>query len=176
MMSPQTRHFSPDFLTAELQAHGLQYLVGPQAAPSSPRVTIEELLVGLARQQDARLRSALIPLFLQQPHVGEVVSLIMKQLRPQDQMTLKVYYTAAVILQNELEQKLREHIMHWRPLPDHYSEELGVDCNASIDTRLQQLGARHAQLTGLTANWPGTYRHAAKRLIRRLQQEARWAA
>jgi hypothetical protein len=167
---------SPDFLVAELQARGLPYLVGPQPAPATPRLDNHQLLAQLAIQQDARLRSALIPLFLQQPYLTNALSAALAMLSDEQKKTLKVYYTAAVLLQADYRDQLMASIAGWHPLPDHFSVELGIDEQETTDTRLQQLGVFHTRLTGLQANWPGTYHHAAERLVRRLQLEERWAA
>jgi hypothetical protein len=175
MKSPIQAH-SPDFLVAELQARGLHYLIGPLPAPATPRLEAHQLLAELAIQQDARLRSALIPLFLQQPYLASALPAALALLSDDQQKTLKVYYTAAVLLQAEYQNQLTSSIAGWRPLPDLFSSELGVDALGPIDARLQQLGAFHTNLAGLRANWPGTYRHAAERLINRLLLEARWAA
>jgi hypothetical protein len=167
---------SPDLLTAELQARGLHYLIGSLPAPSSPRLTDDVLLAGLARQEDARLRSALIPLFLSQPSLTRALPRALSQLGPTEQTALKIYYTAAAILQSEFSDTLVAAYPQWRPLPDLYSEELGLRASDDATQRLHQLGSIHARLTGSQVNWPGTYRHAAERLIRRLQLEQRWAA
>jgi hypothetical protein len=93
-----------------------------------------------------------------------------------EQTALKIYYTAAVTLQSEFSDTLVAAYPQWRPLPDLYSEELGLRASDDATQRLHQLGSIHARLTGSQVNWPGTYRHAAERLIRRLQLEQRWAA
>jgi hypothetical protein len=36
------------------------------------------------------------------------------------------------------------------------------------------LTTRHAVLTGMAANWIGSYHHAAHRLLNRLQRERQW--
>ena len=172
----QTSTISPDFLTAELQARGLHFLAGQHPTPAVTRLEADKLLAGLAQQQDARLRSALIPLLLHQPHLVEAVPLALADLDTYSEMTLKVYFTAAVILQDEFTSDLQHLLPNWRPLADHYSHELGVDPDASIDVRLSQLGDFHTQLTGMAINWSGTYRHAAMRLVQRLKREARWRA
>ena len=171
-----TNSVSPDFLTAELQAHGLHFIVGQFNVPAVSRLESDELLAGLALQQDARLRSALIPLFLQQTHLAGALPLALADLDTHGEMTLKVYYTAAVILQDEFVSDLQRLVPNWRPLADRYSYELGVDQDATSDVRLYQLGEFHARFTGMVINWPGTYRHAAKRLILRLKHEVRWKA
>ncbi|MCP4168534.1 MAG: hypothetical protein GY759_21940 [Chloroflexi bacterium] len=172
----QTNSASPDFLTAELQAHGLHFVVGQRYAKAAPRLEPDELLAELALQQDARLRSALIPLFLQNTQLADSLPSALAGLDAHGQMTLKVYYTAAVMLQDEFVSELQRLVPNWSPIADLYSCELGVDQDASGDVRLYQLGEFHARLTGLAINWPGTYRHAAMRLILRLKQEARWTA
>ena len=171
----QTDSISPGFLTAELQAHGVHFLVGQLHTPAVSRLKPAELMAGLAQQRDARVRSALIPLFLQQPQLIDTLPSALARLGAHDQMTLKVYYTAAVILQDEFASDLQRHLPYWRSFPDRYSDELGIDQEADNDVRLRQLGEFHARLTGLLINWTGTYRHAAMRLVQRLTQEARWA-
>ncbi len=165
-----------DLLIAELQARGLHYLIGPLLALPAPRLTDEELLAALAQQHDARVRSSLIPLFLQQPHLTKALPLALQRLAPREQMVLKIYYTAAVILQEQYEQSLQQSLPRWRPLPDLYGKELGVSSGGSVDEKLRQLGAFHAQLTGLRVNWPGTYHHAATTWIRHLKRVEQWAA
>ena len=167
---------SADFLTAELQAHGLYYLVGQQHVPAVCRLKSDELIAELTQQQDARLRSALIPLFLQQSQLVDVLPLALSHLDIYGQTTLKIYYTVAVILQHEFASDLQRHLPYWRHLPDRYSDELGIVQEASCDERLRQIGEIHTRLTGLVVNWPGTYRHAAKNLIQRLELDVRWAA
>jgi len=165
---------SANELTAELQAHGLAFLVGRQPAPSSPRLSSTHLLANLARQEDARLRVALIALFLSNTTVADAVPATLSQVDGKAQMTLKVYYTAAVILQEKYTERLRSLSLGWFPLPDLFSRELGLPTAGDPQMRLQQLGQLHHQVTGLTANWPGTYEYAALRLIRRLEKEALW--
>lgn len=167
---------SPDFLIAELQARGLFYLLGSYPALPKRQLKDHQLLAQLASQQDARLRSALIPLFLHQPHFANALSDALILLSGKHEKTLKIYYTAAFLLQEEYQDQLATLIPGWRPLPDYFSKELDVGEQGAINFRLRQLGTFHTQLTGLRANWVGTYRQAAAHLIRRLNSEARWAA
>ena len=167
---------SANELTAELQAHGLAFLVGEQPAPSTPRLSSAKLLADLAQQQDARLRASLIALFLSNAAAADAVPVALSQLDDETQMTLKVYYTAAVILQDKHAERLRSLSPGWFPLPDLFSRELGLPTAGDPQMRLQQLGQVHHQVTGLAANWPGTYEYAALRLIRRLEKEALWTA
>ena len=166
---------SPDFLIAELQARGLHYLTGALPPPAAPKLSDDELLAALAQQQDARVRSALIPLFLQQPYLVKALPLALQPLAVRDQAVLKTYYTAAMILQEQHKQILQQDASPWQPLPDLFGEELGVLPEGSVEERLRRLGAFYTQLTGLRANWPGTYRHAVTTWIRHRQRMERWA-
>ena len=161
---------SADLLIAELQARGLHYLIGSLPAPPVPRLTDEELLAALAQQPDARVRSSLIPLFLQQPHLTKAFPLALQRLTPHEQGVLKIYYTAAVILQEQHEQFLRRSLPQWHALPDLYGAEIGISQDESVEERLHQLGSFHAQLIGLRINWPGTYQHAVTTWIRHLKR------
>ena len=167
---------SAEGLTAELQAHGLHFLIGERPAPSTPRLSSAELLAGLTRQADARLRAALIALLLYNPALGKAVPEALSQLEGRERMTLKLYYTATVILQAKYAERLRLLAPGWRPLPDLFSQELDIPMHENQRVRLQQLGKLHRQITGLAANWPGTYEYAASRLIRRLEKEVLWTA
>ena len=125
-------------------------------------------MAALAQQDDARLRAAFIPLFIYQPYLARLLPQALSQLPPYEQTTLKIYYTAAVILQEELSDTLEASLSPWHPLPDLYSAELGIRTNGNATQQLRELGSVHARLMGLQINWPGTYRHAAKQLIHRL--------
>ena len=167
---------SAEELTSELRAHGLQFLVGRQPAPLTRRLSSAQLLASLARQEDARLRAALIALLLANPALASAVPEALSQLGGEERMTFKLYYTAAVILEARYAERLQALSPDWCSLPDLFSQELGIPSHEKEQTRLQKLGQLHRQITGLAANWPGTYEYAASRLIRRLEREASWAA
>ncbi|RMD61236.1 hypothetical protein D6833_08530 [Candidatus Parcubacteria bacterium] len=161
---------SEDLLIAELQAWGLHYLIGALPASAAPGLSADMLLAELARQKDARVRSALIPLLLQNPDLASAVPKALSHLNPYDQWTLKVYYTAAVILQDEFAPASPSAESRQRLLPDYFSSELGIEVTASCEERLHQLGEFHAQHADLRANWPETYRHAAQIWMRHLRE------
>ncbi len=163
-------------LTAELQAHGLHFLVGSLPAPPAPRLSPAELLTHLARQEDARLRAALIALLLFDPALADAAPEALSHLDGVEGMTLKLYYTAAVIQQAKYAERLRLLSPRWRSLPDLFSQELGIPAQEDPHLRLQHLGELHRRFTGLAANWPGTYEYAASRLISRLEKETLWTA
>jgi len=140
--------------------------------PAEEEISAEQLLVGLAEHEDARMRRMLLHLFLYHPELSELVPDVLCGLNASGQVSLKLFYTAAVFLQRVHEDQLKERVPHWRTLPDVFSEELDVPAKGNPLERLELLGKRHRTLTGKTANWVGSYQHAAKRLIARLEKGA----
>ena len=168
---------SSEILEHGLHDLGLNLLKGETSETlHSIQLSAEDLLIGLAEHDDARLRMALIPLFLYRPEIADVVPDVLEDLKAPGRKTIKLFYTSAVILQEIHRERLREFVSSRKDLPDYFSEELGVAAVGNPQDRLRILGKRHKELTGKTANWWGTYQHAAKRLLSRLEKEAAWAA
>ncbi|MFQ5615772.1 MAG: hypothetical protein ACE5GO_04835 [Anaerolineales bacterium] len=166
---------SAETLIAELHALGLHFVVETTPAPPKKRLSPVELLAGLAGQEDARLRLALIAVFLYRPGLAEALPDALAQLDPAGQTTLKLFYTAAVYLQHIHAPHLQVFVPIQQPLPDFFAQELGISSKGDPQERLRRLSRRHRDLTGLAANWFGTYQHAATRVITRLEKEASWA-
>jgi hypothetical protein len=59
------------------------------------------LLADLVRQPSARVRNAVIAVLLAYPDYAEAVPAALERLRPAEQQTLRLFYTAAVLLQQE---------------------------------------------------------------------------
>lgn len=168
---------SAEVLIAELRALGINFVIGETSPfPPKSRLSREDLLAGLARHSDARLRLALVALFLHRPELAKSTSGALEQLDTADQTTLKLFYTAAVFLQRLHNPRLRTFVPQWQLLPDYFSEDLGIPLKESFQERLRILSKRHRDFTGLAANWLGSYQYAAKRTITRLEKEASWAA
>ena len=162
-------------LIGALNALDVHFLAGGESADPTVALPPARLLAGLAEQRDARLRLAIIPLLLCRPELARVVPEATSLLPEPALTTLKLFYTAAVLLQQEYAVPLRDLTGRWAPLPDLFSKELGVPSGGSLEARLKRLGERHRALSGLAANWIGTYRYGAERLIKRLEWEAQWA-
>lgn len=155
--------------------HNLGIHAFPETSSLTPfeeEISAEQLLVGLAEHEDARMRRMLLHLFLYRPELSAIVPDVLSCLNASGQVTLKLFYTAAVFLQRVHEDQLKERVPHWRMLPDYFSAELDVPAKENPLERLELLGKRHRNLTGKTANWVGSYQHAAKRLIAHLAKEA----
>lgn len=140
-----------------------------------------QLLAGLAMQSNTRMRLALIPLLLSYPNFAPDAKEVAGDLSETVALNLKLFYTAAMLLQYRYNQQLDQLLGKREPLPDWFSQELGISLTASADgeaslwdKRLKELGKRHKALLGVKANWAGTYHHGAKRLIKRLRCEIEW--
>ncbi len=162
-------------LIAKLSSLGLQFVIGKSKAFLLNDLTEVELIAGLVQQSDARLRMALIALFLYRPDLETAVPLTFPILTPNDQLLLKVYYTAAMLLQRIHENRLKQLIPSWHLLPHHFAKSLKLDRTDSPIEQLRQLGYQHREISGVAANWVGTYQFAAQRLMTRLEKEAIWA-
>ncbi|MBX3061272.1 MAG: hypothetical protein KF770_32855, partial [Anaerolineae bacterium] len=96
-------------------------------------------------------------------------------LNQSDHMRLRLFYTAAVLLQRLHTDELHHHVSYYQSLPDYFSAELDLDLSAPPQVQIQQLACRHRELSGVTANWAGTYHYAADRILTRLSREIAWA-
>ena len=163
-----------DELVGALDGLGVHFLTGGEVNPRAQSLGQDELLAGLAAQPDARLRLAIIPLLLRRPEFAAAAYEAAERVSGTAQHTLKLYYTAAVLLQQRHRDRLVQLLGPQSSLPDLFGRELGVPRAGDSLERLQQLGNRHAELTGLRINWIGTYEHAVQRLIKRLELEALW--
>ncbi len=179
-----------DELVGALDELGLHVLSG--GIKPNRVIPPAELVAGLVMQSDARVRLALIGLLLYRPDFALAVPLATSSLcarhasvrsrrrrarqacRDHDLLTLKLYYTAAMLLQKKYHAPLSQLLGEYEQLPDLFSKELAVSATGSFDARLRELGEQHKALVETGINWVGTYHHGAKRLIKRLQCEVKW--
>ena len=162
-------------LVDELNALGVYFLRGGDENPSTPKSGSVSLLTALATSEEARLRLALIPLFLRQPEFSATASIVTKKLPPSIQIGFKCYYTAAHLLQKIYRAQLKKLLGDSLPLPDLFSAELGLSAFKNPQAGLEALAKRHSVLTGQFINWLGTYKHGIQRFIKHLEQRKRWA-
>jgi hypothetical protein len=175
-MTNNPTQINEETLIAKLSSLGLQFVIGESKAFLLNDLTEVELIAGLVQQSDARLRTALIALFLYRPDLETAVSPALSTLAPNKQIQLKIYYTAAMLLQRIHEIRLKQLIPYWHWLPNHFAKSLKLDETDSPTEQLRRLGHQHREISGVAANWAGTYQFAAQRLITRLEKEAVWAA
>jgi hypothetical protein len=120
------------------------------------------------------LRAAIIPLLLRHPEFSRDARIADQTLADVARITCECFYTAAVLLQREYQDRLARVFGVQTILSDWFSATLELTLSADVNAGLCALGARHAALTGLPINWVGTYRHAAERFIRHYEVEQRW--
>jgi hypothetical protein len=156
-------------LVAELSELGIRYLSRQKAdRPSSVRPP-DRLLVDLMRQPSARVRNAVIAVMLAHPEYADAVPAASRRLSPEEQASLRFFYLAAVLLQQEYEERLRPlQGAQWCQLPglSGVLAELGVADQEAPREKLARLGREHRRRSGKYVNWAGTYEQAARQLLR----------
>jgi hypothetical protein len=143
-----------DQLSNTLHVLGVNFLLGGQSEDAPLHKRPAQLLAALAESDEARLRLSLIPLFLEHPEFAAHVCAVAAQLAPSARLTLQCYYSAALWIAQKYQ---RVH-----PLPDYFSGDLGFQPTRNPDENMRLLAQRHADLSGESVNWLGTYLHAAQ--------------
>jgi hypothetical protein len=162
-------------LVAQLETLGVRYLSRQTTVQVKQVRSPVRFLADLMCQPSSRVRTALIAVLLAHPDFSRSISAASRRLIPADQITLKLLYTAAVVLQKKYSERLRPFLAdRWQWLPDLYSSELGLASNQSPDEILIALGTIHRQKTGVVLNWIGTYENVAHHLLHRWELEQRW--
>jgi len=111
-------------LVAALRERGVDYLT-PSEAEGKP-VSDEVLIASLAAHPDARLRQALIALFLLDPGLAPLAPRLRAQMPAPAVVELTAFYMAAVYLQCMWRMQLRRYLGEQSELPDYFSAELGL--------------------------------------------------
>lgn len=156
---------SGDQIAMELHRLGVRHL--SWARDTSPAgLTPTSLLIELAMSPDARLRDALVPLFILQPGLADAVLPAADQLVGRPRVHLVCAYSAAVVLQSVHGPRIIGQSDSPRTLPDSFGDELDIPATLSPEARLAAIGARHAGLSGEDIDWCGTYRHAVDACLR----------
>jgi hypothetical protein len=163
-----------DHLVAELELLGIAYLSRHRPTPVDSVRAPHELLSDLIRQPSARVRGAIIAVLLLHPELANAIPAAMSRLSQADQLTLRVFYTASVILQAKYAPRLQLNATSTQPLPDLFSLELGLLRSGSPSEQLAALGRIHRRLSGSAVNWVGTYDNVAQHLMNRLERERLW--
>ncbi len=144
-----------DQLANTLNVLGVRFIMGGQDKDEMLSRQPEHLLAALAQSDEARLRLALIPLFLEHPEFALYAQAAAHRLQPAARLTLQCYYTAALCLQQIFSPQSK-------PLPDLFSGELNLKLGEDPEENLRALAKRQRELSGAQVNWFGTYHHAAQ--------------
>ncbi len=162
-----------DQLVAELELLGIRYLSRRTHNQVQRVREPDTLLADLVRQPSARVRNAVIAVLLSHPDYAEAVPAALEELLPAEQQTLRLFYTAAVLLQQEYAERLQSFVAG-QQLPDRFAADLGLPSTASPRERLVALGQRHRQQTQTIVNWVGTYENVVRCLLRSWELEVQW--
>jgi hypothetical protein len=175
MDKPALQHPKEERLVAELEQLGIRYL-SRQTSIAARRVrSPQRLLAALIQQPSSRVRTAVIATILANPKFSESMPGALAYLSPPEQQTLKLFYTAAVYLQRKHVLRLQAFLGNrWQWLPDLYSCEMNILDEQQPDKLLVQLGLEQRRMTGIVANWAGTYENVAHHLMRRWELEQKW--
>ena len=160
-------------LVAELELLGIRYLsrhTSDQAESVRPPGV---LLADLVQQPSARVRAAVIAVLLAHPEYAEAMPSALERLHTAERLTLRLFYTAAALLQQEYAERLR-HFVVGQQLPGQFAADLGLPHVISPREQLAALGQRHRQETQVDVNWVGTYENVARRLLRSWELESEW--
>ncbi|MEZ4859721.1 MAG: hypothetical protein R3C14_00360 [Caldilineaceae bacterium] len=144
-----------------------------QRAPDHP-TDLTGIIVALACNEEARLRLALIPLFLRHPAFAPYAQNAAAQLSGDPLLMLRCYYTATYYLQQLYQARLSVLFGTRTPLPDLFSTELELPSIQMPETGLQALASRHRVLSGRMINWSGTYEHGAQRFLQYCEKRQGW--
>jgi hypothetical protein len=161
-------------IVAELELLGIRYLSRRTAEQVERVRAADVLLADLVRQPSARVRAAVIAVLLTHPEYAKAIPAALRRLCPTEQWTLRLFYTAALLLQQEYAERLRPFVSGQR-LPDWFGADLDLPSAASPRERLAALGQRHRQQTRSVVNWVGTYESIVRRLLRSWELETRWS-
>ncbi len=159
-------------IVAELELLGIHYLSRQTPYRVEHVRPADVLLADLIQQPSARVRLAIIALLLAHPELAEAVPAALQRLPPSAQLTLRLFYTAAVWLQRAFAEPLRARLTdHWRWLPDWFSSELGLPVDGTPQQQLARLGQEQRRRTQAAVNWTGTYDDVAQRLLHQWELE-----
>lgn len=162
-------------LVNALVQHDIHFLADYETEGHTTEVySSSEILAALASQKDARLRLALIPVFLSSQELASYITDALEVSGDSTKVTLKVYYTAAFLLSKIYADEFNAVGKDTQHLGDRFSKELALS-GATDEERLKEVAALYEKATGLKANWTGTFHYAATRVIRRSMKELAWS-
>jgi hypothetical protein len=168
-----------DNLVDQLRDAGIRYLGGGHAhkvAHERLATPIEPLILGLTRSRDARLRTALVALFLRNPqHAGAAIALAQTLDDPQAAHYIRVSVLAAAALQRTWAFSLDLYLPGWLPIEaDALSSRLQVP-KPDEDYGRATLTALDRLLAGddpVPPDYIGAWEDVGRHVIADLREEA----
>lgn len=162
-------------LAAELDRLGVPFVAAGAGDVLPSPLPAAELVAALAGSREARLRLALIPLFITRYDYARAAPMAAEQVSAQAWVTLTCYYTAALLLQRKHSEHLAQLGFVSNSLPNVFGHYFDLSMADDVDALLAHVAQRQAQMSGRPLNWLGTYEHALNRLVRHMELEAAWA-
>lgn len=161
-----------EVLVAALQERGVDYLAPSDAKYEQP-IDDETLVMSLAVHSDARLRQALIALFLLQTQLAPLAPRLRGTLDAHAGQELLAYYMAAMYLQTMWRTRLGYYLKSFSELPDYFSAELGLPKASQLYGKagLHALAQWHAHRSPYRFNHLSAYEGAADLLFQSLKQK-----
>jgi hypothetical protein len=160
-------------LVAELELLGIRYLSRHSSGQAEGIRPPDVLLADLVQQPSARVRAAVIAVLLAHPEYAGAMPSALRRLHTTERLTLRLFYTAAALLQQEYAERLKQFVVY-QQLPEQFAADLGLPPAMSPRERLAALGKRHRQETQVNVNWVGTYENVVRRLLRSWELESKW--
>ncbi|MCI0695069.1 hypothetical protein L0337_24045 [candidate division KSB1 bacterium] len=159
-----------EMLVAALHARGVDYLTPSDAKLDQP-IDDESLIASLAAHHEARLRQALIALFLLQPQLAPLVPNLRGDLEPRAAQELTAYYMAAMYLQAMWRTRLGYYLESFPELPDYFSDELELPKARELHGKagLYALADWHASQSPFRFNHLSAYEGVVDLLFQRLE-------
>jgi hypothetical protein len=157
-------------LVAALRERGVDYLTPSDAELDQP-IDDESLIASLATHPEARLRQALIALFLLQPQLAPFVPRLRSELDLRAAQELVAYYMAAMYLQTMWRTRLSYYLESFSELPDYFSGELNLPTAKALYGKagLHALADWHASQSPFRFNHLSAYEGIADLLFQRLK-------
>ncbi len=118
--------YSRESLVAALRDRGIAYLAPSDAVAREVFETHERLLCALLRQDDSRLRLAIVPLLLRHPEISASVPALAARLDDTVSLELQTLYMAAVYMQRNWRSRLSIYLDEVTLLPDLFSRQMGL--------------------------------------------------
>jgi hypothetical protein len=161
-------------LVAALRERGVDYLTPSDAKLDQP-IDDESLIASLAAHPDARLRQALIALFLLQPQLAPLVPRLRSELDLRAAQELAAYYMAAMYLQTMWRTRLSYYLESFPELPDYFSDELKLPKARELHGKagLYSLAEWHTSQSNFRFNHLSAYEGVADLLFQRLKLKRR---
>ncbi len=136
-------------------------------------MTDETLIASLAGNEDARLRQALIGLFLLHPALAPLILKLRPEMNGAAEIELIAHYMAALYLQRMWRVRLAHYLPPFADLPDYFSKELSLPAPEEEYGKagLHALAAWHAE-HAQRANHLSEYEGVTELLFQRLKSKA----